>query len=157
MVGQEALQLLQDLRNENESTKRKALDKLSALLAPYIRSSKYGPCFAWGSGRNYQLGETGAFANEENRAPRRVDELPADLVCVATSKLLTAVVSRSGAVWTSGWNSGADKARKARLFFHPVAALERLRVTCVAVSVSAALLLIHAFTPPPTTTVASCW
>jgi hypothetical protein len=56
-------QLLAQLRAGNGSAKKKGLlmDELSHLLSPYHRTSTEGACFAWGSGSNYQLGETCAF------------------------------------------------------------------------------------------------
>lgn len=119
--------------------KRKGMDQLAHVLAPYVRDSKHGACYAWGSGSNFQLGETCAFVSKNKAAPRQVLELPADLCAVVTSKLHSAVISASGTVWASGWTSGPGdqknaRGSKVRLGFHPIEGLDRLRVTCLAVS-----------------------
>lgn len=118
--------------------KKKGMDQLAEIMAPYVRTSKQGACFAWGSGSNFQLGETCSFVSKNKALPRQVSELPADLCAVVTSKLHSAVISTSGTVWASGWTSGPDerKARgsKVRLGFHPVGGLDRLRVTSLALS-----------------------
>jgi len=119
--------------------KRKGMDQLAHVLAPYVRDSKHGACYAWGSGSNFQLGETCAFVSKNKAAPRQVSELPADLCAVVTSKLHSAVISASGTVWASGWTSGPGdqknaRGSKVRLGFHPIEGLDRLRVTCLAVS-----------------------
>ena len=126
--------------NGSETGKRRALDELAEVLAPFVHDSKFGVCFAWGSGSNFQLGETGAFASSDETAPRRVEELPASMSAVATAKLHTAVLGDTGALYTCGWNQ--DQGRKARLFFRPVAALNRLRVSCVAISDHHTLALV---------------
>ena len=137
-----AAALLDDVR----AGKKKGMDQLADIMAPYVRGSRQGTCFAWGSGSNFQLGETCSFVSNKAKAvPRQVSELPANLCAVVTSKLHSAVTSTSGTVWASGWTSGPDDRSKAasskrasnvnvRLGFRPVEGLDRLRVTSLAVS-----------------------
>jgi len=180
---------LTQVRTGNGAMKRKGLDQLSAVLSQYISESKQGAAFAWGSGSNFQLGETCAFLSKGK--PSRVEELPPDVSAVSTSNNHTVVLSSTGTVFTSGtvhirsvelneiccaiirkciwirqpcvlqknWgvceNCCTDTTRVRCAYactgsglggrlghgcddslplFHPVAGLDRLRVTCIAAS-----------------------
>jgi hypothetical protein len=133
--------LIELVRTGNASAKRKGLDELSHILAPYHGTyhgtSAQGACFAWGSASNFQLGETWAFLNKDKNKVSRVPELAADVSAVVTSKFHTVVLTSGGAVYTSGFGVGGRlglRSHESQSLFHPVVALNGLRVTCVAVS-----------------------
>lgn len=101
-------QLIALIRDGNAAAKRKGLDQLSLVLTPYIADSKQGAAFAWGSGSNFQLGETCAFLSTKDK-PSRVEELPPDVCAVTTTKMHSVVLSSSGTVWTSGIRRAAGQ------------------------------------------------
>jgi alpha-tubulin suppressor-like RCC1 family protein len=114
--------------------------QVSRILAPYIKESKHGALFAWGTATSFQLGE-----REGGKTPTQVGQVPTSAALVATSNMHTVVVTGAGSVWTSGVGSGGRLglgSNSSQAAFHEVHALRSLRVTWVAVSDNHSLAVI---------------
>lgn len=121
---------------------------MSRILAPYIKESKHGALFAWGTATSFQLGERDAWGlggAGGGKKPTQVGQVPTSAALVATSNMHTVVVTDAGSVWTSGVGGGGRLglgSNSSQAVFHEVHSLRSLRVTWVAVSDNHSLAVI---------------